>query len=110
MYLETSKIQQVQSGPLIVIDGQDLFRKDAWKGCVPSHMPFGFLYKGRTSRDKFIQSYSVLFSLILSETKDTRPKQRDPPMRTEDPSRKGRIRDQSHKGTIRFMVSMALAI
>ncbi|KAF3526382.1 hypothetical protein F2Q69_00050400 [Brassica cretica] len=37
------------------------------------------------------------FRLILSETKDTRPKQRDPPMRTEDPSRKGRIRDQSHK-------------
>ncbi|KAF2608258.1 hypothetical protein F2Q68_00045565 [Brassica cretica] len=34
---------------------------------------------------------------------DTRPKQRDPPMRTEDPSRKGMIGDQSHKGTIRFM-------
>ncbi|KAF2589758.1 hypothetical protein F2Q70_00039456 [Brassica cretica] len=34
----------------------------------------------------------------------------DPPMRTEDPSRKGRIRDLSLKGTIRFMVSMALAI
>ncbi|KAF3571572.1 hypothetical protein F2Q69_00058219 [Brassica cretica] len=32
----------------------------------------------------------------------------DPPMRTEDPSRKGRIRDPSHKGTIRFMVAERL--
>ncbi|KAF2595453.1 hypothetical protein F2Q70_00043759 [Brassica cretica] len=40
IYLETSKIQQVESRPLIVIDGQDLSRKDAWKGCVPLHMAF----------------------------------------------------------------------
>ena len=59
--------------------------------------------KGRTSRD-------YEFILIQSETKDIRPKQRDPPMRNEDPSRKGIIKDQSHKRTIRFIVSMALAI
>ncbi|KAF3607704.1 hypothetical protein DY000_02045541 [Brassica cretica] len=50
-----------------------------------------------------LQDPTVLFSLILSETKDTRPKQRDLPMRTEDPSQKGRIWDQIHKGTIWFM-------
>ncbi|KAG5409785.1 hypothetical protein IGI04_006104 [Brassica rapa subsp. trilocularis] len=48
---------------------------------------------------------SFSFSLILYEIKDTRPKQRDPPMRNENPSQKGRIRDQNHKGTIRFMAN-----
>ena len=66
-------------------------------------MTFGSLYKGED-----VQDYELI--LVQSETKDIRPKQRDPPMRNEDPSRKGRIRDQNHKGTIRFMVSMALAI
>ncbi|KAJ4869589.1 Uncharacterized protein Rs2_48845 [Raphanus sativus] len=45
--------------------------------------------------------HSVSLCLIQSETKDTRPKHKDPPKKNEDPSHKGKICDQNHKGLIR---------
>ena len=55
--LEPSISEQVRSGPLIVIDGQDLSQKDASKGCDSSHMTFGCLYKGCTTRDQGINQF-----------------------------------------------------